>query len=374
MANRTKSEKSTARAPSRRSDITLEQIEAFCAVAEATSYRQAAHDLPSGKPFDSSHLWLIRRIDRLEKHLGKKLVEGTPRGDVTLTSIGHQLLPVARAMRDAAHALKHANPALRLSAYPAIAARLLMHEDARQLFEGDPALTLYDVTERHRGDRGQSILNCTALGEIDLGIAPSGSKRTDLAIELAKTPLYDWTMQIVLPRDADEALHERKRIRVGEIADMNIVCAPEGHRSRELLDGLRGRGPEAQALRRTLEPGCPATTRSASHIGRRDPPNDAFGAPTRLGPDLASRKQTRYGDSYSLYHRRPFNSGDLTDREQLIREFADRIIDAFSGQSRDFSQASWQSALGSTGQRLPEAQHRQHHGVGVPLVRWITAG
>lgn len=338
MANRTKSEKSTARTPSRRSDITLEQVEAFCAVAEATSYRQAAHDLPSGKPFDSSHLWLIRRIDRLEKYLGKKLVEGTPRGDVTLTSIGHQLLPAARAMRDAAHAMKHANPALRLSAYPAIAARLLMHEDARQLFEGDPALTLYDVTERHRGDRGQSILNRTALGEIDLAIAPSGSPRTDLAIELAETPLYDWTMQIVLPRDADDVLHERKRIRVGEIADMNIVCAPEGHRSRELLeqafeDAGQKLKPYAEHSNQDVLQRLAQQVASVVAIL----PNDAFGAPTRLGPDLASRKQTRYGDSYSLYHRRPFNSRDLTDREQLISEFANRIIDAFSGQSRDLA-------------------------------------
>jgi hypothetical protein len=139
-------------------------------------------------------------------------------------------------MRDAALALKHVNPALRLSAYPAIAARLLVHDHPRQLFGRDAALTLYDVTESHRGDRGRSMLNRTALGEIDLAIAPSGSNRTDSAIELAETVLYDWTMQVVLPRDVNGALRDRKRIRVGAIADLNIVCTPDGHRSRELLE------------------------------------------------------------------------------------------------------------------------------------------
>jgi len=311
--------------------LTVEQVEAFCAAAESSTYREAAQALRQSGNGRDAHRWIIRLIDRLEEAVGTKLVEGTPRGEIHLTSAGRQLLPAARVFRDAAQALKNSDTAYRLTAYPAIALRLLRDEHGRSLFDGDAPLTLHDITERHRSDRGRSILNRTALGEIDLAIAPSGGARGVTPFRLDEVPLYDWELNVVLPGGDAHPFHRRRSLRPRDLEPFQIVCAPRGHRSRELLenafddDGIRF---EPYIELSNQEVLCELALEMDSIVAVL--PNDSFGAATQLGPRLASLKRSTYGDSYSLYHRHPFDSKQPTAREVRITALAHEIRQVFA--------------------------------------------
>lgn len=310
--------------------ITVEQVEAFCAAASSPSYRDAANALRQSGDGPDAHRWIIRLIDRLEEAIGTKLVEGTPRGEIHLTSAGLQLLPSALAFRDAAHALRNHSAAYRLTAYPAVALRLLQHEDGRRLFEGPEPLTLYDITESHRSDRGRSILNRTALAEIDLSIAPSGRARDLTTFRLHETLLYSWELHVVLGGGDDCSLGSRKSVRPRDLAMFKIVCSPSGHRSRELLE--QAFGDEGVPFEPYLELSNQEVLRElAFEIDYVVAvlPDDSFGAAAQFGPRLATRKRSNYGDSYSLYRRHPFDSKQPTAREQRIAALAVEIRNVF---------------------------------------------
>jgi DNA-binding transcriptional LysR family regulator len=72
----------------------IDGIEAFIQIAELGSFNKAAEKL------HVTQTGLTRRIQRLEAHVGLKLIDRTTR-TVALTSIGREFLPEARRMVDA---------------------------------------------------------------------------------------------------------------------------------------------------------------------------------------------------------------------------------------------------------------------------------
>ena len=72
----------------------IDGIEAFIQIAELGSFNKAADKL------HVTQTGLTRRIQRLEAHVGLKLIDRTTR-TVALTSIGREFLPEAQRMLDA---------------------------------------------------------------------------------------------------------------------------------------------------------------------------------------------------------------------------------------------------------------------------------
>ena len=73
-----------------RINFDLQELQAFVAVAERSSFRAAAEDLHLSQPA------LSRRIEKLETILGARLLDRTTR-HVALTNVGRVFLEHARA-------------------------------------------------------------------------------------------------------------------------------------------------------------------------------------------------------------------------------------------------------------------------------------
>ena len=160
-------------------NINWSLVQAFLAVAEKGSLSGAARDLGASQPT------LGRQIKALEAQLGAELFRRQPRG-LALTDAGADLVPHARAMRDAVHhiALSAAGQQAKLAgtvritasvflstyqlppiiaairaAEPEIAIELAPSDDTRNLIyrEADIAIRMYrptqlDLVTRHLGD------------------------------------------------------------------------------------------------------------------------------------------------------------------------------------------------------------------------------
>ena len=104
---------------------TLAQLQAFVAVAELGTYREAAEELLTSQPA------VTQQIQGLERTLKTAVLERTSRG-TKLTPEGQQLLPFAKSVLEAANALnieaervRSGVTWLRLSAIPTMAPYLL---------------------------------------------------------------------------------------------------------------------------------------------------------------------------------------------------------------------------------------------------------
>jgi DNA-binding transcriptional LysR family regulator len=282
--------------PTRSSGPTVEQARAFCAVAEATSYKRAAEELHLAE-----HISLIRLVNRFGKALERgPLVSADPRGEVALTPAGREVLPAARRFVESAEALRESPADIRFSAYPAIAGRVA--QMCADLLDAPIPIVLCDVREASRFDGGAQLVADVVQGELDMVIAPAGLGREGLE----EHALYDWRLRVVLPAVANP-LSGRKRVTPTDLAAFRIAAAPSGHTSRELLGtafAVRG-----LTLKVSLESPNQDLLLAVARDGEHYVavlPDDAFDSDAlRSAPCLTARGAPQLGGSYALYLRPP---------------------------------------------------------------------
>lgn len=294
---------------SERSDeVTLLQARALDLVARTGSYQAAAVELGH---HDATAVYKL--IGRLQDSLGiGPLVSGARRGRVTLRPEGERVLVHARALLDAHHALRGLGQTIRVSCYPAHAARaapavLAFAVDVtRHPFE----VVFHDVSDRLRADGGALLVERTASGEIDVAVAPSD--RTGKGI--AKTPLYSWHLRCVVHED--DPWYDRSGVSVSEFGDRRLLLAPSGHRSRELFERAAGGAQlRASIAMEVRDQHVLAAIARAGRAYTAVLPDDAFGPPSLAdGPLLLDRDGEPIGDSYSLFfaerHREEADAGN----------------------------------------------------------------
>jgi DNA-binding transcriptional LysR family regulator len=296
-----------------RSELTLDQVDALCAVYDAGSFPAAAK-LP-GRERTSLHHF----VDRLENVVGDKLL--TRSDPIRLTSMGSVVLPRARQMLEAFQALldetQHVSP-VRLTAYPSHIRQVA--KTIAELSSANPQLEIkyYNISDGLRQSGGAELITRLMQHEFDLTIAPS-----DLLTEdIVEDPLYKWCIRAVFPESGEfEPLRCRDIVRMRDFCGMKALVAPKGHRSRQLFDE------ENEKTNAHLEIAfASAETEVLVDVARVSldfvalVPEDAFGFPrVDIGPKLSSEiNDLPLGGAYSLYHRSPKSSEALTLKEQSI--------------------------------------------------------
>lgn len=194
-------------------DLELRLVRYFTVVAARQHFGRAAADLHVAQPA------LSRQIQRLEKHLGTRLLDRTPRG-TRLTPAGQAFLPRAQALLQAA---RQAELAVRGQAQTERLAigyveDLVITAAVRELRRRYPDA---EIATRH--------LSCRSVGALS-------DKRVDALIARAPlplatddvftTPLYEEPRMLVVPRD--HPLADRMSVTAEELAGEEAApCAFE---------------------------------------------------------------------------------------------------------------------------------------------------
>lgn len=324
----------SGRGRTRSVEPTLDQARAFCAVAEALSYREAAKNLGKG-----DHVKLVRLISRFTKTLGYgRLIEPEAKGRIRLTARGRSVLPAAKAFVEAALELTELRPEIRFSAYPTIAAR--MAQECPQLLEQKVPLVLKNVSEANRQDGGWKLVHDIVAGRLDMAIAPAGLEEDSLT----ERPLYSWRLRVIFPGGAEDEetkkLRQRTYVTPAQIARFRIAVAPAGHKSRELLREafdianvtlkIALESPNQDLLRAVALGG----TQHAAVI-----PDDAFfEVPNvKTAPYLLVKgSKKRFGGDYALYMRKNEGlRGELaSNHEAAIANAAELLIEALGDKAQ----------------------------------------
>ncbi len=203
----------------------LEDLQAFVAVADKSSFRAAAEVLCISQPA------LSRRIDKLESALGARLFDRTTR-QVSLTNVGRPFLEQARSTLDGLE-----NAVLRLSdnaqqrrglitvaCVPSVAHHWL--PDVLQRFATQyPSVRLRVIDES-----ANTALASVLSGEADFGLNFVGAQEPDIHFEAVAPETY----VLVLPRTHRWA--KRRSVRWAELADEKMVAVSRQSGNRLLLD------------------------------------------------------------------------------------------------------------------------------------------
>lgn len=300
---------------------TVEQARAFCAVAVSSTYREAAERLGL-----SDHIPVIRRVGRFTQAMARgRLVTAHYTGQVELTAAGHDAYPLARRLVQASDALVRSgreSVRIRFSAYPAIVQRLAREVPA--LLEQLP-IELYDVSDATRRDRGRGLVQRTADGEIDLVVAPAHPDVSGLE-DLEEEVLYRWRLRAILPKRHPLRVRDHVAPRELTASGLNVVGAPRGHHSRELLEAAYAsdRLPLAISFVSTNQVLLIEIARNSNGLAAVLP-DDAEGKPDAdLGPELTLSDGSPLSGLYSLYYRR---AG--TTRDEIIADVAGAIRASF---------------------------------------------
>jgi len=312
----------------RSTEPTVEQARAFCAVADTSSYKQAAENLGHGE-----HVTVVRLVSRFTKALGHgRLLEPESKGRVQLTPIGSRVLPAAKGFIDSADELRQLRPEIRFSAYPTIAGR--MARECPQLLEQEVPLVLKNISEANRRDGGWRLVHDVASGRLDMAIAPAGLQEE----RVTERPLYRWRLRAIFPRREAAAATRKNKTKVtpDEIARFHIAVAPMGHKSRELLRKafvmadvdlkVSLESPNQDLLRAVAEGG-------SKHVAVI--PDDAF--PEEEIEDapylyVKGSKQV-FGGSYSLYMRKENQLKDddsASEHDKAIAAAAEDLVEAIT--------------------------------------------
>jgi len=199
-----------------RTDMELQQIEQFVALARAKNFTRAAKEL------NLSQSALSRAIQKLEDQLGEPLFERKPR-EVVLTDLGELFLDRAREIlklvEDTCSALSDAgrHGRIRLGAIPTIAPYFLPRL-LRSFSDLHPNISVV-VQE----DTTENLIRRCSHGEIDLAILAEPI----IAKYLETESLFDEELFLVLP--AGHALTKSKIITAEEVENYPFVMLNEAH-------------------------------------------------------------------------------------------------------------------------------------------------
>jgi DNA-binding transcriptional LysR family regulator len=203
----------------------LHDLQAFVAVAERASFRQAAADL------FLSQSALSRRIDKLEEGLGAKLFERTTRR-VQLTNVGQTFLVNVRTALDGledavlgvADLAAHRTGTVTLACVPSAVWHFLPE-----------TLTLFSarfprIRVRVHDESAQDVLNLVLGGEADFGINFTGAENPEIVFE----PIY--VENYVLAMRSDHRLARRKQLSWKETVDERYISVARSSGNRSVID------------------------------------------------------------------------------------------------------------------------------------------
>jgi DNA-binding transcriptional LysR family regulator len=214
----------------------LDDLRAFAAVAELTSFRAAAEAIHLSQPA------LSRRIEKLERALGARLVDRSTH-HVALTPVGRQFeTTVRRLLQDLDTAV------LGLSDTVGVAVAEVRIACVRSLVARYLAPALVACRLRFPGLRmqltdagGNEVLLAVLQGEADFGLSFVGRQTAGIDFQ----PLFN-DPYVAICR-ADHPLARRRRVAWAELFEHDYVALTRENGSRLLLDlalagvGLRGR-------------------------------------------------------------------------------------------------------------------------------------
>ena len=203
----------------------LHDLQAFVAVAERGSFRQAADDL------FLSQSALSRRIDKLEEGLGVKLFERTTRR-VRLTNVGQTfLLNVRTALDDLEDAVlgvadlaAHRTGTVTLACVPTAVWHFLP-EVLKRFSARFPRIRV-----RVHDESAQDVLNLVLNGEADFGINFAGAENPEIVFE----PIY--VESYVLAMRRDHPLATRKVLSWKETVDERYISVAKSSGNRSVID------------------------------------------------------------------------------------------------------------------------------------------
>ena len=203
----------------------LHDLQAFVAVAERASFRQAAADL------FLSQSALSRRIDKLEEGLGVRLFERTTRR-VQLTNVGKAFLVNVRTALDGledavlgvADLAALRTGTVTLACVPSAVWHFLP-EVLKAFSERFPRIRV-----RVHDESAQDVLNLVLAGEADFGINFTGAE--DPEIEFV--PIY--VESYVLAMRSDHPLARRETLSWKETVDERYISVARSSGNRTVID------------------------------------------------------------------------------------------------------------------------------------------
>lgn len=241
------------------SSMNLEQLQSFVEVARIGHFTRAAAHLHLAQPS------LSRQISTLEGNLGAELFHRT-RGNITLTTAGESLLPLAKRMLADAETVRHEMQELaglrkgrvRIGATPTLCLSLV--PDVLATFHSTyPGIDLH-LTEQ--GSRG--LLEELAGGTLDLALIVTDEDRAAQTSSLQRTALLTEELVVVTAASGDR-LSGRASLTLAELATLPQITYHQSYDLRETTTqafeaaGLRPNiileGSEMDAVLRCVERG-----------------------------------------------------------------------------------------------------------------------
>jgi DNA-binding transcriptional LysR family regulator len=200
-------------------------LQAFVAVADRASFRQAAGDL------FLSQSALSRRIDKLEESLGVKLFERTTRR-VQLTNVGETFLVNVRTALDGledavlgiADLAAHRTGTVTCACVPSAVWHFLP-EVLKRFSERYPRIRV-----RVHDESAQDVLNLVLGGEADFGINFAGAENPEIEFE----PIY--VESYVLAMRHDHPLAQRKVLNWKETVEERYISVAKSSGNRSVID------------------------------------------------------------------------------------------------------------------------------------------
>lgn len=208
-----------------RINFDLQELQAFIAVAERSSFRAAADDMHLSQPA------LSRRIEKLESLLGARLLERTTR-HVSLTSVGRVFLDQARAAIDQ---LEHAmlsvgDLAVQRSGLVTVAcvpsvAYYFLPSVIRDFSERFPRIRVRLIDEG-----ATTVLNSVVSGRADFGVNFFGTQEPDISFKVVLREHF------VLAMRREHRWASRSRIEWEELANERFMTVAKESGNRLLID------------------------------------------------------------------------------------------------------------------------------------------
>lgn len=227
-------------------NVTLRQLRAFIAVAEAQHFTRAAERL------DLSQSSVSTLVRELEENLGLRLFDRHTRM-LRLTHAGAEILPLARkAMADLDSVIGSSSELRTLGrgrvsiAAASLQAALMLPRMIRLYCIEFPGVkvNLYDVPEHE-------VLEKVRTGEVDFGLGSATASSPDIATRALTTDVF----VAVMP--ADHPMARRRDLAWRDLKDVPLIGPPPGNAVREQLDFALAR--EGISLTRHYEVALPLT-------------------------------------------------------------------------------------------------------------------
>lgn len=206
-------------------NVTLRQLRAFIAVAEAQHFTRAAELL------DLSQSSVSTLVRELEENLGLRLFDRHTRM-LRLTHAGAEILPLARkAMSDLDSVLGSSAQLRTLGrgrvsiAAASLQAALMLPPVIRRYAEDNPGVkvNLYDVPEHE-------VIEKVRTGEVDFGLGSDTGAQRDISARLLVTDAFVAVMR------PDHAFARHAELTWRDIAPIPLIGPPPGNAVREQLD------------------------------------------------------------------------------------------------------------------------------------------